>query len=483
MDIKTNCCIICNISIVTNVTTCGSSICSIKYEELDISKLYLDNKVSSFVKQYPDILKFIWDISHSAIKQTPKRFRPFPNYFITDFKRKTYHRGDIKDIMNTIITKEEYTSVLQIFDRTNIINICKYIDHSNDFDIIDHYDCGVYYLLRFIIISLSLTKTTIETEISTYTCNNTSKNIVFYKIKYSEFIEEKFGSNTDIQYLFHGSNKSNWHSILRNGIKNCSNSKLMSAGAAYGPGIYLSDNLATSSHYSPGGIIAIVEIQGNCNKWKKRNDVFVVTDESIIIVRYLIKVPHSINITELNKLIHNRLNKEIKRRCVVMINTQHAKNNRIIKEIKLFASMYKYIGIKKSQLKIKFQKENSTLTLIWPYKPHDKILQKSEMNKYKNNIQQEIILITMQIILLDLYPYRAPIIRIVYPKLNHAQITEHGLICDISLFGVHWSPTNKLSTLYKQIQWLIIVNSTIKSLDYYNDDYIDNYKKLVKSME
>lgn len=38
---------------------------------------------------------------------------------------------------------------------------------------------------------------------------------------------------------FHGSAFGNWHSILRIGLKNFSNTELMSTGAAYGPGIYL----------------------------------------------------------------------------------------------------------------------------------------------------------------------------------------------------------------------------------------------------
>jgi poly [ADP-ribose] polymerase 6/8 len=38
--------------------------------------------------------------------------------------------------------------------------------------------------------------------------------------------------------LILGSGIENWHSILRNGLVNASNTKLMTTGAAYGPGIY-----------------------------------------------------------------------------------------------------------------------------------------------------------------------------------------------------------------------------------------------------
>lgn len=51
-------------------------------------------------------------------------------------------------------------------------------------------------------------------------------------------------------WAFHGSNGENWHSILRNGLKNASGTKLQVNGTAYGNGIYLSPNASTSFGYS-----------------------------------------------------------------------------------------------------------------------------------------------------------------------------------------------------------------------------------------
>ena len=53
-------------------------------------------------------------------------------------------------------------------------------------------------------------------------------------------------------FAWHGSSWGNWHSIVRNGLKNFSNTKYMTAGAAYGKGIYFADDLATSMGYSAG---------------------------------------------------------------------------------------------------------------------------------------------------------------------------------------------------------------------------------------
>ncbi len=51
-------------------------------------------------------------------------------------------------------------------------------------------------------------------------------------------------------FCWHGSSLENWYSILRNGLRNLSNTMLMTAGAAYGAGIYASSQYATSYGYT-----------------------------------------------------------------------------------------------------------------------------------------------------------------------------------------------------------------------------------------
>ena len=50
-------------------------------------------------------------------------------------------------------------------------------------------------------------------------------------------------------FTWHGSSPGNWHCILRSGLKNYSNTKLMSAGAAHGAGIYTARTMSTSIGY------------------------------------------------------------------------------------------------------------------------------------------------------------------------------------------------------------------------------------------
>lgn len=61
------------------------------------------------------------------------------------------------------------------------------------------------------------------------------------------------------EFCFHGSAASNWHSILRQGLKNASGTTLMTAGQAHGQGIYLARDSTTSAMYSGGSVRARVD--------------------------------------------------------------------------------------------------------------------------------------------------------------------------------------------------------------------------------
>eukprot|EP00929_Paragymnodinium_shiwhaense_P091222 TRINITY_DN51245_c0_g2_i1.p1 TRINITY_DN51245_c0_g2~~TRINITY_DN51245_c0_g2_i1.p1 ORF type:complete len:705 (+),score=112.00 TRINITY_DN51245_c0_g2_i1:69-2117(+) len=61
-------------------------------------------------------------------------------------------------------------------------------------------------------------------------------------------LKAKHGST----FAFHGSPAENWHSIMRNGLKSATKTKLQLHGAAYGAGIYLASDLNTSMNYAVG---------------------------------------------------------------------------------------------------------------------------------------------------------------------------------------------------------------------------------------
>jgi len=102
-------------------------------------------------------------------------------------------------------------------------------------------------------------------------------------------------------FAWHGSGIFNWHSILRMGLKNYSNTKHMSAGAAHGAGIYTAESSQMSLGYCRPGqgmtwkgskfgsnvsCMALCEIVGPKSDWDKKNGMYVVSDESCVATRY-----------------------------------------------------------------------------------------------------------------------------------------------------------------------------------------------------
>ena len=91
-------------------------------------------------------------------------------------------------------------------------------------------------------------------------------------------------------FTFHGSPIENWHSIVRNGLRNASGTSLQMHGAAYGSGIYMSPQLQVASGYTSGGsctVVAVCEVI-NSDIHKATNDIWTVAKESHVTTRMLL---------------------------------------------------------------------------------------------------------------------------------------------------------------------------------------------------
>lgn len=134
-------------------------------------------------------------------------------------------------------------------------------------------------------------------------------------------LKAKHGST----FAWHGSAPENWHAILRSGLKNASNTKLMTAGATHGAGIYLSTAASLSMHYAQmhhahGGtgtgtgtaangaavssnaflaganlkILALCEVAEVPTLNKTNGSIWVAPDESSVVTRFLFAFPNGI---------------------------------------------------------------------------------------------------------------------------------------------------------------------------------------------
>lgn len=120
-------------------------------------------------------------------------------------------------------------------------------------------------------------------------------------------------------YLFHGSPFHNWHSIMRNGLKNYSGTDKMTTGAAWGNGVYLSDNLQvsytyTGARYNNKYIVGVFEVrlpedakEDNIREYyRKTSGIYVVPDERNVRLKYIVVMPNAHDLNEVGeKLIQH----------------------------------------------------------------------------------------------------------------------------------------------------------------------------------
>jgi len=129
-------------------------------------------------------------------------------------------------------------------------------------------------------------------------------------------LKEKYGST----YAFHGSPPENWHSILRNGLKNASGTKYQMHGAAYGKGIYLATHSSTSMGYvgmgsgetnkktdksnerflNSSNITCLTICEVVDHSIKKTGGIWVATDEDTVCTRFLMVYPSGTSIPQIS---------------------------------------------------------------------------------------------------------------------------------------------------------------------------------------
>eukprot|EP01059_Diplonema_ambulator_P000347 TRINITY_DN10282_c0_g1_i1.p1 TRINITY_DN10282_c0_g1~~TRINITY_DN10282_c0_g1_i1.p1 ORF type:complete len:782 (+),score=148.22 TRINITY_DN10282_c0_g1_i1:231-2348(+) len=125
---------------------------------------------------------------------------------------------------------------------------------------------------------------------------------------------KKKNGGTGSFWAWHGSGSGNWHAILRLGLKNYSNTSMMSAGAAHGPGIYLAKDISTSIGYMReakkgwansallGDSITCIALCEVVDERKEQNTkchdhggIYVVEDEDLVSTRFFFVFPAGYN--------------------------------------------------------------------------------------------------------------------------------------------------------------------------------------------
>ena len=243
---------------------------------------YNDNYLTKKYNQFPLVFELLFNTAFSCLSSKIERcqeiYKPRPKKLSIE---------NLKNIIPKEITNDNFHNIFSSFKK--------------DKDIVDKYGLNFYYFLKYTILSnnINLIPSKLINAKNTFLekdpTNIYEENIQF-DITYSPDIENKF-KTSQIHYLFHGSGSSNWYGMLRNGIKNFSNTKLMSNGAAHGHGIYLSDSLTfakgySSKYYSNNTdellIVGVCQVKQEISAYKKVPNIYVVADDSELLLRHII---------------------------------------------------------------------------------------------------------------------------------------------------------------------------------------------------
>lgn len=425
------------------ISCCMKDICKYQYESI-----LTDDYVTCQYKKDPGTINFLLETTLCALvgKKRDLCFSPYPYYFSN--KNHEYFRDTTKSDTNTLFQNFSKLDSLNL-DYNIIIDA---IERSmSDLDIVSKLNLEIYAFIKFTIKSnkariISMNDINIKNISSKefiYTKNN---NIKLFELKYHISIEKQYTPHNSI-YLFHGSAKESWHPIMRNGIKNLSNTKLMAHGAAFGPGIYLANSMLTAIGYCHGSpILGVCQVK-DYDKYKKSENIYVVHNNDDIIIKYLIYCKELNNCIEAENYFLT-LNNKIHLNAIQM---NKITNKRMNKEYELIK--------KKGFNIIKLSYNKWTITL-----PNSK--------KIKN--------IVVNILFENEYPEVPPILYLVSPKFisGDHNVMNKGIILTKNTIYDNWNPKIKLIDILKEI-YIGLIKSYKYSIDgsyaFTDSDIIDTY--------
>ncbi|QKF94397.1 bifunctional polyADP-ribose polymerase and ubiquitin-conjugating enzyme E2 domain protein [Fadolivirus algeromassiliense] len=443
-----NYCIVCHNKLdfqSDSFVTCGGEECLYRYEELIVG-----NQVIDKFRQDEDMCKFLLESAIDAVKCERKYdiFEPFPTHFMK-FTGDTIKRGNLSKLEGKNYDNakdfDKIDKLIYNFDPEKMpiyLNLCK-----TDQELADKIGKDLYIFIRFVLLSCKVDIIKNDDMLGLK-----SDKFKIYKIVHPIDKEDEFKkiAVTNAHFLFHGSRWCNWYSILRNGLKNCSHSKLMTAGAAHGSGIYLSDDINVSYGYGISGnksIVGVFELVDK-QKYHKGGAVYVCDNEKMLIQRYLLIIPNS-HKYDFFKDINSIFNKTIYEE---KLNSTVKYNKKSIAKI-----IREYQQIMKSNPdKLGFRIDvNPDYPFVWKIficNLDNEHLIAQDMKKF--NIKE----IELEIRFPDNYPFSPPFLRVVSPRFMHltGHITVNGSFCNELLTEKGWSPSYTVESIITSLMSEII---------------------------
>ena len=283
-----------------------------------------------------------------------------------------------------------------------------------------------------------------------------------FKFSYTPEIESKFQKT---RYLFHGTPAENIIPILATGLRNCSkNSDLQLNGAAYGHGIYLSDSAEFSlgschaANLNGNNMMAMLVYEVLDNpKWFKTTNIYVVDDETALVLRYIIVVANynfakdAAAFKKLTSIIANGSLKEAetKKEKEKMAVMTKAYNRRLMIEYRqLMKKTASELGFT-----IKLAEEDNLR--VWTVYISAVNLDNPSLEAQMQKLN--IPALELEISFPDTYPIEPPFPRVIHPRFQSltGHITAGGSICMEAISRSGWVPTTNMESLITQIKLVL----------------------------
>lgn len=217
-------------------TVCDSPLCVFSHEEYGLG-VNLENSI----KNDPDLVDLAITMTHAATTATTARFNPFHPFPSTlEVKRKSAQDPTVIETHNfiTLNGERDNQKVRVVLDLVpSVEKLSQWVDEGKLKDNCDELNPLLYPLLRWILASnrSHLKKLEPHEQISEmktkfqYCLMSSTPE----REKRFQELKQQYGS----VYAFHGSSLCNWHSIMREGLKNMSGTAGQVNGAAYGSGV------------------------------------------------------------------------------------------------------------------------------------------------------------------------------------------------------------------------------------------------------
>jgi ubiquitin-protein ligase len=465
--------------------SCDKKMCLYKLDEMNVGDIIINTYNSK-----PIVFEFLLNTCFSALlsKRRNKIFEPFPPKFILSKDNNFIGRGKLSELENIQIYKDFNIIDFLIKNITPnyIINSIKKC--STDNELCNIIGQELYYLLKFMISTNKIDLKHVELFDSINTSLDIS-NIIQYQIIHSDDIENKFKTHTNnnTNFLFHGSSYENWYSIMRNGIKIMSGTKLMVNAAVYGNGIYLSDSfrysceysLKYNNNYNNNIIVAVFEVKGNKDLYYKSPNIYVINNNDDLLLRYLLVLPCK-NYHLYNSIISHKFSTEmiIKKKNNISRISQRA-ITRISKELKYLLNNNNIADL---GIRIVISDDNISIWNVYFSNFDNNSLLSKDMIEY--NINE----IHFEVRFPDNFPLYPPFFRVISPIFQYqtGRITSGGSICVDVLTKQSWSPATRMESLLLLVKTLLIegdgrIDRTKLGQEYNIKNAYDSFRRVALS--